>query len=66
MKKIMTDLLKYETGFLAFYKILHSAGAIKKNVFRSPKFWLVLVSGNVLFLQGMALVQICCLQRKKK
>ena len=66
MKKLLIELLKYETGFLVFYGILLAVNVIEKDVFASPTYWLVLLLGNVVFLAAMALVQICRSRREKK
>ena len=66
MKKLLIELLKYETGFLVFYGILLAVNVIEKDVFASPTYWLVLLLGNVVFLAVMALVQICRSRREKK
>ena len=66
MKKLLTDLLKYETGFLVFYGILLAANIIKKDVFSSPVYWLALVLGNVAFLTVMVCVYLYRSRRSKK
>lgn len=68
MKKLLMDLLKYETGFLVFYGILLAVNIMEKDVFSSPVYWLVLVLGNVAFLTVMACVHLyrACRSKKKQ
>ena len=66
MKKLLMDLLKYETGFLVFYGILLAVNIMEKDVFSSPVYWLVLVLGNVAFLTVMACVHLYRAYRSKK
>ena len=66
MKKLLIELLKYETGFLVFYGILLAVNVIEKDVFASPTYWLVLLLGNVVFLAVMACVQLYRAYRSEK
>ena len=66
MKKLLLDLLKYQTGFLVFYGILIAGNIIKEDVFSSPMYWIVLFLGNAAFLLAMTVVYFCRLKKAKK
>lgn len=66
MKKILLDLLKYQTGFMVFYGILIAAKIMEKDVFSSPTYWGVLLIGNAAFILVMTVLHLYRHKKPKK
>ena len=66
MKKILLDLLKYQTGFMVFYGILIAANIMKNDVFASPTYWGVLLIGNIAFILVMTVLHLYRHRKAKK